>query len=136
MTEALPASTAPLAAGLPLVRGNCPACKHASLFLGTGGYVTCSNADCPEPDAATTILEQYDAEAHPPTHTWTIESPPPRGLAAWGNWGATYDDHDWARKRFQGIVQTTPARPFRLVRATTTYTIVDEHPGAATEAQR
>ncbi|MEU5043193.1 hypothetical protein [Streptomyces griseorubiginosus] len=52
-----PTSTAPLAAGLPLVQGNCPACHGASLFLGDGGYVTCSRIDCPEPDAATTALE-------------------------------------------------------------------------------
>ncbi|MER5902974.1 hypothetical protein ABT150_23190 [Streptomyces mirabilis] len=52
-----PASTAPLAAGLPLVQGRCPACGTAGLFLGSGGYVTCSSADCPEPDAATTVLE-------------------------------------------------------------------------------
>lgn len=53
-----PASTAPLAAGLPLVQGACPACHSASLFLGNGGYVTCSQAACPEPDAATTVLER------------------------------------------------------------------------------
>jgi hypothetical protein len=53
-----PASTAPLAAGLPQVQGNCPACGHASLFLGSGGYVTCSIAECPEPDAASTVLER------------------------------------------------------------------------------
>lgn len=52
-----PASTAPLAAGLPLVQGRCPACGTAGLFLGSGGYVTCSTADCPELDAATTVLE-------------------------------------------------------------------------------
>jgi hypothetical protein len=51
-------STAPLAAGLPLVQGNCPACSSASLFLGNGGYVTCSRIDCPEPDAASTALER------------------------------------------------------------------------------
>lgn len=53
-----PASTAPLAAGLPLVKGRCPACNRAGLFLDNGGYVTCSHADCPEPDAASTALEQ------------------------------------------------------------------------------
>lgn len=52
------ASTAPLAAGLPLVKGRCPACGHASLFLGSGGYVTCSIAECREPDAASTMLER------------------------------------------------------------------------------
>lgn len=49
---AQPVSTAPLAAGLPLVRGNCPACGRASLFLGAGGHVTCSIIDCPNPSAA------------------------------------------------------------------------------------
>ncbi|MFB7440218.1 hypothetical protein ACFC01_17975 [Streptomyces mirabilis] len=52
----VPASTAPLAAGLPLVRGNCPACGRASLFLGDGGYVTCSIIDCPNPSAADDML--------------------------------------------------------------------------------
>ncbi|WP_318201091.1 hypothetical protein [Streptomyces sp. SCL15-4] len=61
--EAVPPSTAPLASGLPLVKGNCPACRRASLFLGTGGYPTCSNHECPEPDAATTVLEQPAAVA-------------------------------------------------------------------------
>jgi hypothetical protein len=56
--EALPSSIVPLASGLPLVQGNCPACRGASLFLGDGGYVTCSRIDCPEPDAATTVLER------------------------------------------------------------------------------
>jgi len=50
------ASTAPLAAGLPLVKGKCPACGSASLFLGDGGYVTCSRIDCTAPDAASTTL--------------------------------------------------------------------------------
>ena len=53
---ALPASTAPLAAGLPLVRGRCPACGRASLFLGSGGHATCSIIDCPDPCAADKML--------------------------------------------------------------------------------
>lgn len=57
-SETQAASTAPLAAGLPLVTGRCPACGTAGLFLGDGGYVTCSLIDCPEPDAASTVLEQ------------------------------------------------------------------------------
>lgn len=60
-TETQLASTAPLAAGLPLVQGTCPACHSTSLFLGNGGYVTCSRIDCPEPDAATTVLERQPA---------------------------------------------------------------------------
>lgn len=40
------------------VKGRCPACGWTSLFLGDGGYVTCSRIDCPEPDAASTLLER------------------------------------------------------------------------------
>lgn len=56
-----PASPAPLAARLPLVQGRCPACGTAGLFLGDGGYVTCSVRECPEPDAASTTLERQAA---------------------------------------------------------------------------
>lgn len=56
------ASTAPLAVGLPLVKGCCPACGTAGLFLGDGGYVTCSLIGCPEPDAASTLLERRMAD--------------------------------------------------------------------------
>ncbi|MFJ3037747.1 hypothetical protein [Streptomyces tendae] len=55
MTD-LPASTAPAAAAHPLVKGRCPACRGASLFLGSGGYVTCSRLDCPDPTAADDLL--------------------------------------------------------------------------------
>jgi hypothetical protein len=51
MTD-LPASTAPAAAAHPLVQGRCPACNGASLFLGSGGHVTCARLDCPDPCAA------------------------------------------------------------------------------------
>lgn len=61
-----PTSTAPLAANLPLVKGHCPACNGASLFLGHGGYVTCSRIDCSEPDAASTALEQPAVGAQQP----------------------------------------------------------------------
>jgi hypothetical protein len=59
--EAHPTSTAPLAAGRPHVQGHCPACGTTGLFLGNGGYVTCSRVDCPEPDAASTVLERPPA---------------------------------------------------------------------------
>lgn len=42
----------------PNVQGQCPACGHHGLFLGSGGYVTCSWLECPEPDAASTLLER------------------------------------------------------------------------------
>lgn len=28
----------------------CPACERLSLFVGEGGYVTCGNLECPNPD--------------------------------------------------------------------------------------
>lgn len=40
------------------VQGRCPACGRTALILGSGGYVTCSHLDCPEPDAASTLLER------------------------------------------------------------------------------
>ena len=60
-----PASTAPLAAGLPLVQGRCPACGTKGLFLGDGGYITCSLRECPQPDAATEVIADFwDARQH------------------------------------------------------------------------
>lgn len=41
----------------PSVQGRCPSCGATSLFLGAGGYVTCSRATCSAPDAASTLLE-------------------------------------------------------------------------------
>lgn len=46
------------ARALPDVQGRCPACRGQSLFLGDGGYVTCSRIDCPDPEAATRVLER------------------------------------------------------------------------------
>jgi hypothetical protein len=62
MTD-LPASTAPAAAAHPLVQGRCPACNGASLFLGSGGYVTCARLDCPDPCAADDQLHRGRAGA-------------------------------------------------------------------------
>jgi len=41
----------------PDVQGRCPACGWESLFLGSGGYITCSRLECPDPNAASTLLE-------------------------------------------------------------------------------
>lgn len=38
------------------VQGRCPACNWATLFLGSGGYVTCSRLECPNPSAADQLL--------------------------------------------------------------------------------
>ncbi|MFE3123704.1 DUF6085 family protein [Streptomyces hydrogenans] len=40
----------------PTVRGQCPACRGTSLFLGNGGHVTCARIDCPNPCAADDLL--------------------------------------------------------------------------------
>ena len=40
------------------VQGRCPACGAEALFLGEGGYVTCARDTCPQPDAASTLLER------------------------------------------------------------------------------
>ena len=58
MSDDLP--TIPAAFGQ--VQGRCPACGHAALFLGAGGYVTCGSLSCPRPDAASVLLEQRLAE--------------------------------------------------------------------------
>jgi hypothetical protein len=120
-------STAPLAAGLPLVQGNCPACKRAGLFLGSGGYTTCSNPDCPEPDAATTVLEQYGAEAQPPHHRWYVETRD--GVADQWAPGMRFTKRADAVERYEVLTEHHPTwkdgTPVerRLVRETTTYTV-------------
>ncbi|MFB6665997.1 hypothetical protein [Streptomyces parvus] len=47
--------------GFPTVQGHCPACDSTSLFLGSGGYVTCARIDCPQPDAASIRLEKQSS---------------------------------------------------------------------------
>lgn len=39
------------------VQGKCPSCGWTSLFLGDGGYVTCSSFDCKDPTAAHDALD-------------------------------------------------------------------------------
>lgn len=41
----------------PQVQGRCPTCGAASLFLGEGGFVTCSWLTCSRPDHATDVLD-------------------------------------------------------------------------------
>lgn len=40
------------------VRGRCPLCRTETLFLGSGGFVTCSMADCPDPEAPSRLLQK------------------------------------------------------------------------------
>ncbi|MFD5798643.1 hypothetical protein ACFWIO_34955 [Streptomyces diastatochromogenes] len=120
------------AVGWPLIKGNCPACRHASLFLGTGGYPTCSNYECPEPDAATTVLEQYANEAHAPEHSWAAELYDP--LADEWVPGTRYPVRDRAVNALDHAKRLGPTwkdgTPVerRLVRATTTYTVEEPAP--------
>lgn len=32
------------------LQNRCPACKRKDLFVGKGAWITCANADCPQPD--------------------------------------------------------------------------------------
>lgn len=41
----------------PLVKGQCPSCGGSTLFLGTGGYVTCSVIGCSDPGKASDVLD-------------------------------------------------------------------------------
>jgi hypothetical protein len=72
--------------------------------------------------------EEPGGEAHPPEHAWRVESP---RRERWVSWGATYDERRWAFESFESAISTAPARAFRVVRATTTFTVEAEHtPGA------
>jgi len=51
------------------VKGRCPMGCGETLFLGDGGYVTCSFLKCPEPDAVSTILEERETG-----HTATVSA--------------------------------------------------------------
>lgn len=55
-TSGLEAHPARCANWMPIVKGFCPACNCASLFLAVGGHVTCANLSCREPDAADSLL--------------------------------------------------------------------------------
>jgi len=70
-----PASTAPSAGGHPLVKGRCPACRGSSLFLGSGGYVTCARLDCSDPSAADDLLHgEQPAPAPAATQATELET--------------------------------------------------------------
>lgn len=44
------------AAPFPRVSGFCPTCRRESLFLASGGHVTCSRLECREPESADNLL--------------------------------------------------------------------------------
>lgn len=43
-------------AAAPSIDAPCPACGQRCVFVGEGGYLTCSILECPEPDAPHTAL--------------------------------------------------------------------------------
>lgn len=44
------------------IQGNCPMGCGETLFIGSGGYITCSYIPCPRPDAVATILAERETE--------------------------------------------------------------------------
>lgn len=44
------------------VQGYCPACGGNSLIRASGGHITCSRIDCPNPTAADEILADRETE--------------------------------------------------------------------------
>lgn len=59
------------------VSGYCPMGCGKTLFVGSGGYITCSWIDCPKPDAVSILLEE-DEHEHVVVFTrkgWTIQHP-------------------------------------------------------------
>ncbi len=61
----------------PDIKGHCPACGWASLFVGEGGYITCSRLECPQPDAVSTLLEDRETEhvVRLSADSWTVRHP-------------------------------------------------------------
>lgn len=40
----------------PWVQGRCPTCGSSSLFVGSGGYLTCGNLSCSRPESPSEAL--------------------------------------------------------------------------------
>lgn len=61
---------------MPKVAGECPMGCGATLFLGSGGHVTCSLIGCPRPTAADELLHlTTDHAVIFDDHGWTVEHP-------------------------------------------------------------
>lgn len=61
VAETMLAAAAQLS-GMVKVKGLCPGCESTTLFVGNGGYITCSLATCPDPTAAHRLLDITDVE--------------------------------------------------------------------------
>jgi len=110
------------------IRAHCPDHLDADSAEGSWMACHCAVADDMERRVAAEVAPADTREAHPAEHTWKVESPR-RGN--WASWGATYDDREWAQERFESAIEHAGHRPFRLVRATTAYTVEAEHVPAA-----
>jgi Family of unknown function (DUF6085) len=63
----------------PGVRGHCPMGCGESLFLGSGGYITCGSLECPAPTAVSDLIAARPEPGHivlfHDDDTFTIEHP-------------------------------------------------------------
>lgn len=83
------------------VLGRCPACGGESLFVWAAGWVVCSGADCPVPDAAAKLLEQQPGArpaehcGHQPSEVFTWRHPGQYGECVLrpGHQGSHADQH-------------------------------------------
>lgn len=57
--------------------GHCPACGGTTLFIGTGGHITCSLISCPRPTAVDELLVEQETEHVVlfDEHTFTVRHP-------------------------------------------------------------
>lgn len=62
MTDAFGSTAAPRPTSTRNVAGNCPMGCGETLFVGSGGYITCSYVRCPRPDAVSVILGERETE--------------------------------------------------------------------------
>ncbi|MCX4444758.1 DUF6085 family protein [Streptomyces albidoflavus] len=85
---------------IPLVQGRCPACGWSSLFLGVGGYITCSRIDCPTPEAASTLLEHAHVGGQ-----WRVEF---YDGGTWRPCGGPFDDYAAAVRHQQHLDAELP----------------------------
>lgn len=70
------------AASMPIVRGRCPACNLTSLFLASGGFVTCASLSCPDPSSAYDVLNKLTETEDQPGHQRCEQSR--SGRHSWG----------------------------------------------------
>lgn len=63
VTDTTSPDSEPYQADQPRIKGiTCPACRsHDTIFIASGGYLTCSWAECTEPDLDVAIKAAYKA---------------------------------------------------------------------------